>query len=131
MRIRFHSLWVNRRDALDGWEPKRSVTTSPSSRIAATTTLARHHAVCRTVSNRCDRGNHSFGKLIELFLTNVKDAFAATQPKVVLTVFQNAVDNIIKQTIAGGVCRKLAIFHSIQTATICTNPQGAVRIFME
>ena len=69
VRICFYSFRVDHRDTLDGREPKLSVTTSPSGRIAAAATLARHHAVCSTVSNRRDRGNRSVGKLVELFFT--------------------------------------------------------------
>ena len=103
----FYSFRVDHRDALDGREPELSVTTFPSGRIAAAAALARHHAVCSAVSNRRDRGNRSVGKLVELFFANVKDAFAATQPQVVSAVFQNAVDNIVKQAIARRVGGKL------------------------
>src|SRR5688572_14568251 len=102
MRIRFHSLGVNRRDSSDGSEPKLSVTASPPGWIAAAGTLARHHSVCGAVRNGCDRGNRSEGKLIELFFTNAKDTFAAAQPQVVLAIFQDSVNNIIKQAVVSG-----------------------------
>ncbi len=72
-------------------------------RITVTPTLARHHAVRGAVSNGRDRGNPTAGKIVELLFANVKDALAATQPQVLLAIFQNSINEVIKQAIAGGV----------------------------
>src|SRR5688500_13110 len=75
LRIYFYSLWVDHRDALDGWKPKPSISTFPSSRIAASATFSRHHALSGPVRNRGDRRSLHGRRFTELCFVVVKDPF--------------------------------------------------------
>src|SRR5207253_2808782 len=106
-------------------------TVFPPSRLTAAVALACLHAVSDAVRDASDGANLSRGQIIQLFQAGAIDAAVAAHPEVAAVVFENARDDIIKQTFPGRDARELPIFEASESTPISANPQGAISILVD
>src|SRR5713226_824162 len=99
--------------------------------MATATALARYHSIRGTIDYRRQRLNFATCEVVELFFLNAKDPFVGTEPKVTLAVLEDAIDNIVQQSISRAVSGEPPVLQTIQSAAVRTDPENAITIFID
>src|SRR6185295_5677385 len=115
----------------NGRKPQLPVAIFPSSGLSAAVALAGRHPVGHTIRDADDGANLPLGEIVQLFPAGPVDTAITTHPEVAAIIFENARDDIIKETFLGRDANEFSVFEAIDPAPIGADPERAISVFVD
>src|SRR5205807_5551205 len=93
----------DRHNAPDGGKPQAAIATFPTGWFGDAVALDTDETITLAKSGAADDFGHAAIKIVQFFLADSKDAFAAAHPKIAEIVLHDFIDLVAAKTIVGAV----------------------------